>query len=121
MDNKETKICKHCQSEISKKAKVCPNCRKKQGKGILKKIFLIYIALCFLGLLLNSGSSEEKETEEAKTEVTSEETQDVIEKQEEEPVKRKEDKEENKNSKSFEYADMTVDFVEYSIEENAAG
>ena len=121
MDNKKTKICKHCQSEIPKKAKVCPNCRKKQGKGILKKIFLIYIVLCFLGLLLNSGSNEEKEAEDAKTEVTSEKTQDIIEEQEEEPVKRKEDKEENKNSKSFEYADMIVYFVEYSIEENAVG
>ena len=27
----ETKVCKHCQTEIPKKAKVCPNCRKKQG------------------------------------------------------------------------------------------
>ena len=31
----DTKICKHCQSEIPKKAKICPNCRKKQG-GKLK-------------------------------------------------------------------------------------
>ena len=30
-EKKETKVCKHCQSEIPAKAKVCPNCRKKQG------------------------------------------------------------------------------------------
>ena len=43
----------------------------------------------------------------------------MFEEKEEEPVKKKEDKEEN--SKSFEYADMTVEFIEYSIEENAVG
>lgn len=30
-EEKETKVCKYCKSEIPKKAKVCPNCRKKQG------------------------------------------------------------------------------------------
>ena len=33
MEN-ETKLCKHCKSEIPKGAKVCPNCRKKQGGTI---------------------------------------------------------------------------------------
>ena len=28
MEN-ETKLCKHCKSEIPKAAKVCPNCRRK--------------------------------------------------------------------------------------------
>ena len=27
----ETKKCKYCQSDIPKKAKVCPVCKKKQG------------------------------------------------------------------------------------------
>ena len=31
----ETKKCKHCQTEIPKKAKVCPNCHKKME--IIKK------------------------------------------------------------------------------------
>ena len=43
----DTKICKHCQSEIPKKAKVCPNCRKKQG-GKLK---LIIIAIVVIGII----------------------------------------------------------------------
>lgn len=57
--NKETKICKHCQSEISKKAKVCPNCRKKQG-GILKWIVIAIIAILFIGAM--GGSDDDKDT-----------------------------------------------------------
>ena len=29
-----SKICKHCKSEIDAKAKICPNCRKKQGSKL---------------------------------------------------------------------------------------
>ena len=48
MENKENEVkkCKHCQSDIPKKAKICPNCRKKQGgklKFIIAWIFLIII------------------------------------------------------------------------------
>ena len=35
----ETKKCKHCQSDIPKKAKVCPVCKKKQLSKL--KVFLI--------------------------------------------------------------------------------
>lgn len=50
MENKENEVkkCKHCQSDIPKKAKICPNCRKKQGgklKFIIAWIFLIIIAI----------------------------------------------------------------------------
>lgn len=53
----QTKKCKHCQSDIPKKAKVCPNCRKKQG-GILKWILIIVIALVLIGMI--TGGEEEK-------------------------------------------------------------
>ena len=33
---KKTKRCKHCKTKIKSNAKVCPNCGKKQG-GILPK------------------------------------------------------------------------------------
>lgn len=51
----ETKLCKHCQTEIPKKAKVCPNCRKKQG-GIGKWII---IGILVIGLLGSMGDSED--------------------------------------------------------------
>ena len=39
----ETKICKHCQTEIPKKAKVCPQCRKKVKGGKLKVFYLFIV------------------------------------------------------------------------------
>ncbi len=59
IQNNQTKKCKHCQSDIPKKAKVCPNCRKKQG-GILKWILIIIIALALIGAI-TSGDEEQPE------------------------------------------------------------
>lgn len=50
IDNGGTKICKHCQSEIPKKAKICPVCKKKQG-GILKWIIIVIVALVIIGAI----------------------------------------------------------------------
>ena len=57
----ETKVCKHCQTEIPKKAKVCPNCRKKQG-GLIKWIIIGVIAIAIIGSLAG-GSDDEKGTD----------------------------------------------------------
>ena len=43
----ETKKCKYCQSDIPKKAKVCPVCKKKQKKNIVLIIILIFVILSF--------------------------------------------------------------------------
>ena len=43
----ETKKCKYCQSDIPKKAKVCPVCKKKQKKDIVLIIILIFVILSF--------------------------------------------------------------------------
>ncbi|MEG2311006.1 MAG: FxLYD domain-containing protein [Clostridia bacterium] len=46
----EMKKCKHCQTEIDKKAKICPTCKKKQGhtgliiSGIIIAIIIVAIA-----------------------------------------------------------------------------
>ena len=58
--NNATKKCKHCQSDIPKKAKVCPNCRKKQG-GILKWIIIVFTILIIIGSVANEGNNQPKE------------------------------------------------------------
>ncbi len=66
-NSKETKICKHCQSEIPKKAKICPNCRKKQG-GILKWIIIVVIIIAIIGAVAGGGDDESKKTSGASAE-----------------------------------------------------
>ncbi len=55
----QTKVCKHCQTEIPKKAKVCPNCRKKQG-GILKWIIIAILVIAVISSV--AGGDDEKES-----------------------------------------------------------
>ena len=68
MSEGKTKICKHCQSEIPYGAKVCKNCKKKQG-GNLKWIIIAFIVIVVIGAaaagedsanIEKSGASEEK-------------------------------------------------------------
>ena len=46
--SEQMKKCKHCQTDIPKKSKVCPNCRKKQGNKL-------GIALIVVGVLIVIG------------------------------------------------------------------
>lgn len=58
MANKErpsTKICRHCQTEIPYRAKVCPQCRKKQKKGVLKWLLIALAAIIVLSLFFSGG------------------------------------------------------------------
>ena len=45
------KKCKYCISDIDEKAKICPNCRKKQTKSISGKTLLV-LFIIFLKLLV---------------------------------------------------------------------
>lgn len=64
-ENTDTKICKHCQSEIPKKAKVCPNCRKKQG-GKLKWIIIAIVVIGIIGAALGGGSENDTASNDQK-------------------------------------------------------
>lgn len=57
----ETKICKHCQTEIPKKAKICPNCRKKQGMGALGKTILIIFLIALIAPNITKYSEDDSE------------------------------------------------------------
>lgn len=64
----ETKLCKHCKTEIPKKAKVCPNCRKKQS-GIGKWILIIAVVFILFGAA-SGGEQKPKKVEPEKVEST---------------------------------------------------
>lgn len=51
------KKCKHCQSEIDDKAKICPHCRKKQGMPIWLIIILVIVGIGFIGSMGDGESS----------------------------------------------------------------
>lgn len=79
--NEMTKQCKHCMTEIPKKAKVCPNCKRKQG-GKGKVVLIVLVVLFIIGIFgsdaeennSNSSSSsqivKEKNTTLEKEEIT---------------------------------------------------
>ena len=69
-EKKETKVCKHCQSEIPVKAKVCPNCRKKQGGvgclGVVLIVLGVIIALsAFVSMMSGSKDKNSQKVGEA--------------------------------------------------------
>ena len=57
----ETKKCKHCQSDIPKKAKVCPNCKKKQG-GKLKFFLIAFLVIGIIGSAASNGEDSNEST-----------------------------------------------------------
>lgn len=72
-----TKICKYCQSEIDANAKICPNCRKKQG-GILKWVVIGVLVLGIASAAI--GSSKNKPTaEKSNTNTTETSTNTAVE------------------------------------------
>lgn len=52
-----TKICKHCKTEIPYDAKVCPQCRKKQGANGCLIVVIVAVALIVLVAAFGGGSS----------------------------------------------------------------
>ena len=83
MEKKETKLCKYCQTEIPKKAKICPNCKRKQGGiGCLGVVLLVLGVFIFIG---SFGASMSKDKNPEKVGEVQTESQDQ-DSQTEEPV-----------------------------------
>lgn len=60
-----TKLCKHCKTEIPAGAKVCPNCKKKQG-GVLKWVIIGVVAVAIIG---SAGGNKEESNNNANNSV----------------------------------------------------
>lgn len=60
---KPTKKCKHCKSDMPVDAKVCPQCRKKQGGGCLKPVLVCFAVCIGLGVLAGVFSDSPKKVE----------------------------------------------------------
>lgn len=60
------KECKYCKSEIDKKAKICPHCRKKQTNSFIKGLSIfIGIILIICGISAITGGNSNTTDEES--------------------------------------------------------
>lgn len=66
MKKEGTKLCKYCKSDIPADAKVCPNCRKKQGIKIWQIILIIIVVFGVIGAF--AGGSDEPTSTSNKSE-----------------------------------------------------
>ena len=58
-EKSKTKICKYCKTEIPADAKICPNCRKKQGPGgCLIAVIVVVVLLILIGVFAGGGNDE---------------------------------------------------------------
>ena len=56
------KKCKECGAEISKSAKVCPQCGKKQKNGAIRVILGILLVIIGIGALSTSTQNQDNNT-----------------------------------------------------------
>ena len=57
------KKCKFCKSEIDNNAKICPVCKKKQGKSKLLIILIIIIVIGIIATAVGSGEYDNVDTD----------------------------------------------------------
>ena len=114
MEN-ETKLCKHCKSEIPKGAKVCPNCRKKQG-GIGKWIVIVVVVVIIIVAMSGGGADKPKKVENASTQNNTDNKADVVNDTTEDTSVKQEDSEKDifGIGETAEMNDVQVTMVNYT-------
>lgn len=133
MANEETKLCKHCQTEIPKKAKICPNCRKKQGLGCLPIGLIVVAVIIIIGVIMSgsgdkdTGSDQSEQTVSESTNTSTDESSDKDDDKGKEEKKKGKKDEKNyvKEGESFEANGLkiTVDDIDkdYEVKDNEYG
>lgn len=117
-ERKDTKLCKYCQSEIPKKAKVCPNCKKKQG-GILKWVGIAFVVLIVIGAL-GGGGDKNKSTIQTENNSNDESNmENVIAETETENGTVEDPEEQEKEQKEIEYIPVTATELSDALSNNA--
>lgn len=58
---KTTKTCKHCWSEIPYRAKVCPQCRKRVKGGVIRWILLSFVLIIIISAIVGSRNDDKPE------------------------------------------------------------
>lgn len=69
-----TKVCKHCKTEIPSNAKICPQCRKKQGPGGCLIAIIVFVAIGIIGSCF--GGKDDKKVDSTKVTATTNTSQD---------------------------------------------
>lgn len=65
------KKCKHCQTEIDSKAKVCPNCHKKQGMSTLLIVVLVIFGIAVISSFsIDESANNEKQSGKTQEDIT---------------------------------------------------
>ena len=107
--NSETKKCKYCQTDIPKKAKICPNCKKKQDRKVKWIIIGIIVIIILGGAFGNSDSSSNKDntTQSVSNSQTAVSESENEEPKSEEPIKEESKKEEPEKEEVQEYIEIT--------------
>lgn len=106
-----TKICKHCATEIPYNAKICPNCRKKQGMGCLPLVLIVLGIIILLGVIGGSGGSKSSSSSGSSTTAgASSSKTESAKKPETKPAE---------TEAPIEYTSVTVDEMVEALESNA--
>lgn len=93
-NEKSLKKCKYCQTEIDVKAKVCPNCKKRQGLPVWAIVLIVFFAICFLGAIADEDDAASSENK-------------IVEKK-------------TNEKKEIEYIQVDVDELDEALKNNAA-
>lgn len=114
IDKNETKVCKHCQSVIPKKAKICPVCKKKQG--VPKWVIVLVVIVC-IGILGSATGGSSDNTESTTSSQTSNDNQTINDSQE--TVSEQTNEPESESETEIEYTSVDVSTMMDDLKNNA--
>lgn len=113
MEKPETKICKYCGTEIPYIAKVCPNCRKKQG-GKLKWIIIAVVVILVIGAAAGGGDDDNDVASDKNPKKVSSNNTDSTNKEKQSDNEEQSEQEENKQfiaGDTVETSDLKITFT----------